>query len=99
MQTEFTVKYFSSNTREVKLFLSDFEDALVTARFLSAISDIRYASVYRVMPEPADANSTHLILCQFQHGMLHKQYPSAEMLIRKSGGFVRLSPFLDSGYQ
>lgn len=98
MQMEFAVKYFSSYMHEVKVFLSDFEDALVTARFLSTISDVRFASVYQVRPGSRDDISAHALLCQFQHGRLHKQYPLAEMLIKKAGRYVALSPFLASRY-
>lgn len=71
---EFAVSYFSNSQHEVRLFLADFEDAMITARFLSTISDIRFASVYRIPAVSREDDSSRVILCQFQHGVLYKQY-------------------------
>lgn len=79
MQPIFAIAYKVTLLREVELYVAVFEDALHTARYLSAISDIRYSSLYQV-----DDESERVLLCQFQHGKMHRLLPAGELLMKCS---------------
>lgn len=79
MKPNFAIVYAATLLREVKLYASVFEDAFQTARYLSTISDIRYSSLYGMHNE-----KEMVLLCQFQHGIVHRLLPEGEQLMKLS---------------
>lgn len=81
MTPEYVIIYDLNGGREVRLFAHALEDAMVTAQFLSANSDIRCSSLYRATAAEHTEVPAHTFLCQFQHGTMHRLHPQGEQLL------------------
>ena len=81
MTAKFAIVYEVSRGRDVRLLTDTLENALVTARFLSANSDIREATLFQLLCQEHSARPRHIFLCQFRHSRLQKVGSEAEQMM------------------